>query len=201
MSRYLALEGIEGAGKSTVARRIAQWLRERDEEVMEVREPGGTAVGEAVRAVLLDPAGRVSPLAEALLFAASRAELAAEVIGPALAEGTWVVGDRSVYSSLAYQGVGRGLGVERVRSINRFGLGEVWPDLVILLRVDPDLGLGRQEVADRFDREGAEYWSLVAKAYDDLAAGEPDRFMVVAADRPLDAVVAEVVAELEDRLR
>ncbi len=201
MTRYLALEGIEGAGKSTVARRVADWLRDRGEEVVEVREPGGTAVGEAVRAVLLDPAGTVSPLAEALLFAASRAELAAEVIAPALADGTWVVGDRSVYSSLAYQGMGRGLGVQRVRSINRFGLAEVWPDLVVLLRVDPGLGLDRQEVADRFDREGTEYWALVAKAYDDLAAGEPERFVVVQADRPLDAVVARVVAELEDRLR
>lgn len=138
---YIAFEGIEGTGKSTIAARLATHLEQRGISVLRVREPGGTVTGERIRHVLLDPEGSVAPWSEALLFAAARAQLANELVGPALRRGDWVVSDRSVYSSLAYQGGGRGLGVSQVRSVNEPGLGEVWPQLVFLLRLDAATGL------------------------------------------------------------
>lgn len=187
---YIAFEGIEGAGKSTVADRVAERLRTGSRRVVSVREPGGTSTGERIRAVLLDGEGSPGHWAEALLFAAARAQLAEEVVGPALAGGSWVVSDRSVYSSLAYQGGGRRLGIDAVRAVNEPGLRGVWPDLVVLLRVDPKAGLERQAVADRIGAEGVEFQQRVAEAFDTLAAAEPDRFAVIDAARPLDEVVA-----------
>ncbi len=154
--RYLAFEGIEGAGKSTVAAAVATWLQQHGIVVVAVREPGGTPLGEQIRHLLLDPGGAMVPWAEAMLFSAARSELAAEVVGPALAEGSWVVSDRSVYSSLAYQGGGRTLGIDDVRSVNEAGLGGVWPELVILLRVEPESGLDRQHDPDRIGGAGIE---------------------------------------------
>ncbi len=197
--RYLALEGIEGAGKTTVADRLAGSLRESGRRVVTVREPGGTRTGEGIRDLLLHSEDEMAAWTEALLFAAQRAQLAAEVIGPALAEGAWVVGDRSVYSSLAYQGGARGLGIELVRSVNEAGLCGVWPDLVVLLRIDPDAGLARQAVADRIGAEGAAFQHKVGEAFDVLAAAEPQRFVVVSADHPLDEVVADVLRAVRAR--
>lgn len=196
---YLALEGIEGAGKSTVARRLADRLERPDAPVIRIREPGGTPAGEQIRAVLLDGSAELDPWTEALLFAASRAQLASEVIAPALAAGAWVLGDRSVYSSLAYQGGGRRLGVEAVRAVNEPGLRDVWPDLVVLLRIDAGTGLDRQEVQDRIGAEGLEFQARVARTFDMLAREEPDRFVVVDASQGIDVVVGEVVAEIEAR--
>jgi dTMP kinase len=196
---YLVIEGLEGAGKTTVAGRLAAWLEERGESVVAVREPGGTEAGERIREILLDPESRISAWAEALLFAAARAELATEVVGPALREGRWVVGDRSVYSSLAYQGMGRGLGIEAVRKVNEAGLGGVWPELVVLLTVDPDNGLARQQVADRFGGEKSDFWRRVTDAFEELAAAEPDRFLVVEGGRPLDEAVDEVLKMVGSR--
>ncbi len=197
--RYLALEGVEGAGKSTVAARLAGLVRAGGHDVMTVREPGGTPAGERIRRVLLDQGSELSDWAEALLFAASRAQLAREVVGPALARGVWVITDRSVYSSLAYQGGGRRLGIDEVRALNEPGLEGVWPGLVVLLRLDPDAGLQRQENADRIGAEGLEFQARVAAAFDEIAAGEPDRFIVVDASAPLADVVARLWKELEDR--
>jgi dTMP kinase len=197
--RYLALEGIEGAGKSTVAASIVERLRDAGRDALAVREPGGTPAGEQIRAVLLDHGSEVADWTEALLFAASRAQLAAEVVGPALADGRWVVTDRSVYSSLAYQGGGRNLGIEAVRALNEPGLDGVWPDLVVLLRLDPDTGLGRQQIADRIGGEGVAFQAQVAAAFDAVAATEPDRVVVVDASQPLAAVIDAVWAVLEDR--
>ena len=197
--RYVALEGIEGAGKSTVARRLGTHLEGRAGGVVAVREPGGTPAGEAIRAILLDGAVELGPWAEALLFSAARAQLAREVIAPALQRGDWVVGDRSVYSSLAYQGGGRGLGIDAVRAVNEPGLDGVWPDLVVLLRVGAAAGLERQEVQDRIGAEGYAFQSLVAATFDELAAREPDRFLVVAADGPLEVVVGSVIDGIEER--
>ena len=197
--RYIAFEGIEGAGKSTVAEKVADQVRDGTNRVVTVREPGGTRTGERIRGVLLDTDGSPGPWAEALLFAAARAQLAEEVVGPALAAGDWVVSDRSVYSSLAYQGGGRQLGIDAVRSVNEPGLAGVWPQLVILLRVDAIAGLGRQRIADRIGREGVEFQQRVADAFDELAIAEPDRFAVIDAGRPLGDVVTAALREIGER--
>lgn len=197
---YIAFEGIEGAGKSTVAARIADRLRSAGHAVLEVREPGGTPAGEEIRQVLLHFEGEVAPWTEALLFAAGRSQLAAGPVAAALAGGSWVVSDRSVYSSLAYQGGGRGLGLEGVRTINEIGLAGVWPDLVVLLRVDVSEGLARQAVEDRIGSEGAALHATVAAAFDELAATEPERFVVIDASEPLDDVVAAAWRALESRM-
>jgi len=119
---YIAFEGIEGAGKSTVSDRVRDRLEDAGLHVVQVREPGGTIVGERIRAILLGHDLSPKPWTEALLFAAARAQLATEIVGPALDDGSWVLSDRSVYSSLAYQGVGRGLGIDAVRAVNEPGL-------------------------------------------------------------------------------
>ena len=194
--RYAAFEGIDGAGKTTVATRVAAGLRSRGFDVVSVREPGGTPTGEAIRGILLGLGGVVGDWAEALLFAAARSQLAAEVVGPALAAGRAVVSDRSVYSSLAYQGGARGLGIEEVRRVNAAGLGGVWPETVVLLRVDPGRGFAREEEANRISEAGLAFQVKVAEAYDRLAADEPGRFVVVDAGTGLEAVVAEAEAEV-----
>jgi len=197
--RYIALEGVEGAGKSTVAGALRRRLAQRGFDVVAVREPGGTATGERIRSLVLDHGGEVGGWTEALLFAAARAQLAAEVVAPALAAGSWVVGDRSVYSSLAYQGVGRRLGLDGVRTVNELGLSGVWPELVILLRLDPVLGLRREAVRDRIGSEGIALQARVSQAFDTLAAAEPERFVVVDASQRLAAVKAEVCEIVEAR--
>ena len=197
--RYIAFEGVEGAGKSTVAAALTAHLGERGVEVVNVREPGGTATGERIRDVLLDPDGHVEPWTEALLFAAARAQLSAEIVGPALDAGRWVVTDRSVYSSLAYQGEGRGLGVDPVRRVNELGLRGVWPELIVLLRIDPELGMRREAVRDRIGDEGIQLQTRVSRAFDTLAAAQPERFAVVDAERRLTQVVAEVCEIVEAR--
>jgi dTMP kinase len=196
---YIAFEGIEGTGKSTMAARLTNHLETLENKVLRVREPGGTVTGERIRRVLLDPDGSVSPWSEALLFAAARAQLAHESVGPALESGSWVVTDRSVYSSLAYQGAGRGLGVAEVRAVNEPGLGEAWPELVVLLRVDPAVGLARQEDADRIGAEGVAFQTIVGDAFDDLALADPERFVVVDASLDLDTVWEQILQHVEGR--
>ncbi len=196
--RYIALEGIEGSGKSTVAAGLAEHLRSRGVDVIAVREPGGTRTGEGIRSLLLH-GDHLEPWTEALLFAAQRAQLAAEVVRPALAAGTWVVSDRTVYSSLAYQGGARGLGMPEVRAVNAAGLLGTWPELVVLLEVDPGTGLSRQAVADRIGAEGLEFQARVALAFSELARAEPDVFRTVDADRGLDEVLAAVIRCVEER--
>ena len=199
MRGYAAFEGIDGAGKSTVCRLVGESLEERGVAVVTVREPGGTAAGEAIRQILLHGEDHLADWTEALLFAAARAQLAATTVGPALAAGKVVLSDRSVYSSLAYQGGGRRLGLEAVRAVNRAGLEEVWPDTVVLLRIEASTGLGREDGMDRISGQGVGFQRRVAEAYDALAAAEPDRFIVVEAERPLEEIVAQVVARLEER--
>ena len=194
MSKYIAFEGIDGAGKSTVASRFADALETAGEQVVRVREPGGTDVGEGIREILLGHDWNPAPWPEALLFAAARAQLAAEIIVPALESGAWVVGDRSVYSSLAYQGGARGLGIKAVRRVNQAGLGDVWPDLVVLLEVDPRTALARQDDPDRIGGEGIEFQEAVAAAFAMIAAEERERFLVVDAGSNLDDVVEAVMA-------
>jgi dTMP kinase len=193
--RLIAFEGVEGAGKSTQVELLRQALEKAGHRVVTTREPGGTPVGERVRSILLDPASALDPRTEALLFAAARAELVEQVIRPALERGEVVLCDRYVDSSLAYQGAGRGLGLEPVAVINRFATGGLVPDLVVLLRLDPVEGLARGRGSrDRIERQDLEFHRRVARGFMDLAAADPDRFVVLDAAAPTDPVAAEVRA-------
>lgn len=192
MSLYVAIEGVDGAGKSTVCEAVAARLRDRGGEVTVVREPGGTSIGEEIRSLLLH-GDEMAPWTEALLFAAQRAQLAAEVIAPALSRGESVISDRSYYSSLAYQGGARGLGVDMVRAVNEAGLGELRPDVVVVLSLDPDAALARQDGLDRIGAAGERFQREVAEAYGKLASDDPERVRLVDAARPLDEVVEEIL--------
>lgn len=194
--RYIALEGGDGSGKSTVVAALAARLRARGVEVVTVREPGGTPLGEAIRGLLLD-SERLDPWAEVFLFAAQRAELAREVVSPALAAGKWVISDRSYYSSIAYQGRARGLGEEAVREINELGLDGVVPDRVFILDLEPASALGRQERPDRIGGQGVEFQEQVRLAYHGLANADPERVALLDATRPVDDLVDEIVEALE----
>jgi dTMP kinase len=191
----IAFEGVEGAGKSTQLDRLRDELERRGHEVVVTREPGGTPAGERIREVLLDPATGLDPRAEALLFAAARAQLVGQVIRPALERGAVVLCDRYLDSSLAYQGAGRGLGRGPVQEVNRFATGGLLPDLVVLLDLDPAEGLGRRAGGrDRIEVESLGFHRRVREAFRELAAGDPDRFAVVDAAAPPDKVAAAVLA-------
>jgi dTMP kinase len=194
---YLALEGVEGSGKSTVGRLLVERLGERGIETTSVREPGGTELGEELRRLVLH-SGDMAPWAEAALFAASRAQLAAAVIAPALANGRWVISDRSYYSSLAYQGGGRGLGVLAVRMLNETVLDGVLPDLVVVLDVEPEVGFARETERDRIGQGGLELQHVVSHTYRDIAARDP-RVMLLDANAKPDDLASEVVAACFER--
>jgi dTMP kinase len=191
VSKYLALEGVDGSGKSTVASALADRLSRSGIAALVVREPGGTPLGEAVRELLLD-SEKLDEWAEVFLFAAQRAELAREVIRPALAAGTWVISDRSYYSSIAYQGRARGLGEAKVREINETGLDGVVPDQVFVIDVEPGLALSRQDRPDRIGREGEEFQSEVRSCYLDLGASE-DKVTIVDGAMTVDDIVSQIV--------
>lgn len=171
VSKYIALEGVDGSGKSTIGAALVARLEASGESAILVREPGGTEVGEVVRSLLLD-SETLDDWAEVFLFAAQRAELARAVVAPALESGKWVISDRSYYSSLAYQGRARGLGEEKVRFINETGLNGIVPDHVFVLDVDPDVALARQDGPDRIGKEGVDFQSAVRSCYLDLARSE-----------------------------
>ena len=190
---WIALEGGEGCGKSTQARLLAASL---GEGAVLTREPGGTTVGERVRALVLDPAVvALDDRAEALLMAADRAQHVAEVVRPALAAGRVVVSDRSAWSSLAYQGVGRELGVEEVRRLCDWASGGLWPDLAVLLDVPAEVGRGRLGGSpDRVERADGAFHARVAAGFAALAAAEPGRWLVVDGRGTVEEVAARVRA-------
>jgi dTMP kinase len=193
--RLIAFEGVEGAGKSTQLDLLRQALEGRRREVVVTREPGGTPAGERVRALLLDPEVELDPRAEALLFAAARAELVAEVIRPALERGAVVLSDRYLDSSLAYQGGARGLGRGPVEEVNRFATGGLLPDLVVLLDLDPADGLARRaRDPDRIEAQDIDFHRRVREAFRDLAAADPGRFAVIDAAAPVPEVAIRVQA-------
>ncbi len=202
--RLITIEGIDGAGKSTLAVALAGGLRGRGVVPELLREPGGVEAAEHVRALVADPALAIAPRAEALLYAAARAQLVVERLEPLLSSGRWVLLDRFVDSSLAYQGVGRGLGVERVAELNRFATGGLEPNRTLLLRIDPALARGRQrergQPPDRLEAADEEFFLTVAGAYDALAAAEPARIRTL--DGTLDPpdLLAAALAEVEDLL-
>jgi dTMP kinase len=196
---FVAFEGGEGTGKTTQARLIAIWLREQGYDVVMTHEPGATKVGMRLRALLLDTAhAGMSPHAEALMYAADRAEHVASVIEPALARGAVVITDRYIDSSLAYQGTGRGLRTPEIARLNSWATGGRTPDLTVLLDMPPEAGLGRRHrSADRLEAEPAEFHRRVRAGFLGLARAEPSRYLVVDATGP----VGEVTQEVKDRLR
>jgi dTMP kinase len=199
----IAFEGVEGAGKGTQIAMLERHLREAGLPVLVTREPGGTRAGERIRDLLLDPdTGALDARAEALLFAASRAQTVATVIRPALAEGKVVICDRYVDSSLAYQGSGRGLGESDVLSLNVWGTQGLFPDVVILLHIEPELGLARSSDApDRMEQEGQGFLARVADAYLKIAEEHPERFVVIDAAREPAAVFDDVRTAIDRALR
>jgi dTMP kinase len=200
--RLITVEGVDGAGKTTLVDALAGAMRARGLEVTVLREPGGVELSERIRELVKDPALTVDPRAEALLYAAARAQLVAEHLVPLLDGGEWVLLDRFVDSSLAYQGAGRGLGIEEIRALNAFATGGLTPDRTLLLRIDPAVGAARiaGRDADRLERAGAEFFAAVGRAYDALAAAEPERFTVIEADRPPEQVLADALTALEPLL-
>lgn len=199
---FLVFEGGEGAGKSTQMERLASYLRSKGHRVMVTREPGGTSVGNRIRQILLDPdAKEISPKAEALLYAADRAQHVDEKIRPALEAGSIVISDRYLDSSLAYQGLARGLGVDDVLSLNQWGTAGLLPDLVMFLDGEPEEGLRRSGADDRIEQEGLDFHLKVREAYRSLADRYPQRFLVVDGNRDPQAVFSEIRDKVEDLLK
>ncbi len=192
---FITFEGGDGAGKTTQSKLLATWLEQRGYEVVHTREPGGSSLGDSVRNVLLH-GGHVYERAEALLYAADRAQNIAEVVRPALERGAAVVQDRYIDSSLAYQGAGRPLPQDEVRHINEWATGGLWPALTVLLDMNPEVAISRREAAgqkaDRLEREAAEFHLRVRAEYLKLASAEPQRFLVLDATQP--------VVELHERI-
>lgn len=198
--RLVTVEGLDGAGKTTLSRGLAGALRERGVNVRELREPGSVAAAERIRALVADPGLELGARAEALLFAAARAQLVEEELAPALARGELVLLDRFLDSSLAYQGGGRELGVDAVRAVNAFGLGGLVPDQTLLVRVPLAVGRARVGGKDRMEREDEAFFARVDAAYAALAAAEPARVRVLDGTAPPDAVLAAALGELGDLL-
>ncbi len=195
---FITFEGVDGSGKTTQARLLAEQLRAEGRDVVDTREPGGTPLGEGVRELVLS-GERVAPWAETALFAAARAQLVEEVIRPALARGADVVCDRYIDSSLAYQGLARGLGVERVLELNLLATGGLLPDRTFLLLVPLEQAAGRQdEEPDRIEREGGDFASEVDRAYRELVRTFPRRVIAVDGDRIPEEVAQEIRGHLRD---
>jgi dTMP kinase len=193
---FISLEGVDGSGKSTQARLLVEAL---GEETVAIREPGGTEAAERIRALLADPGVELEPLAELMLFLAARADLTERVIRPALEAGHDVVADRFSDSSVAYQGAARGLGVGEVISLCDAATDGLWPDLTLLLRLDPETGLGRADGEDRFEQEGVGLQREVATAYEEIAQIASDRVAVIDASDSVEEVHARVMEALNER--
>jgi dTMP kinase len=202
--RLITIEGVDGAGKTTLAAALRDELSRRGVPVELLREPGGVQASEAIRALVKDPAIEISPRTEALLYAAARAQLVHEAVTPLLAAGRWVLLDRFVDSSLAYQGAGRGLGIEAVRELNQFATGGLRPDRTLLLTLEGESARkradSRAQPPDRLEREGAAFFDSIAEAYRQLAQAEPERIRVLDAAASPERVLAEALQALDDLL-
>lgn len=197
---WIAFEGVDGSGKSTQAGLLLDALDALGGPTLATREPGGTPTAEAVRSVVLDPALAVSDRTEALLMAAARAQLLHEVIAPALEAGTTVVSDRSVASSLAYQGYGRGLDVGEVASVNRWALNDRWPDVFVLIDCDlAEVARRRTGAPDRIEASDTAFYERVAAGFLSLAEADPQRWVVVDGNNAAERVAADVHASLAER--
>jgi dTMP kinase len=202
--RLITVEGVDGAGKTTLVAALAAELQSRGVPVRVLREPGGVQASERIRRLVKDPELTVGARTEALLYAAARAQLVEEALRPALEAGDWVLLDRFLDSSLAYQGAGRGLGVEAVRELNMFATGGIAPDRTLLLMLDPTAARARTgvrgESPDRLEREGDEFFLTIAAAYRALAEAEPERIRVIDASLEPPEVLAQALAALGDLL-
>ncbi|MDY0255930.1 dTMP kinase [Gudongella oleilytica] len=201
---FITLEGPDGSGKSTMIGLIGQYLKEQGIEHVITREPGGTAIGEKIRGIIIDRENiNMGPETEALLFAASRAQHVHEKILPAVEEGKVVVCDRFLLSSLAYQGVGRGLGIQEVKAVNEFGLRGMTPDLILFFHVDPEVTLLRKtkEGGDRLEEEGGVFHREVYEGYMTLLRMYPDNVVVIDAEKSVEEVYAQTIAALTEVLK
>jgi dTMP kinase len=200
----ITIEGLDGAGKTTLAQGLVREIAARGRSVELLREPGGVALSERIRDLVKDPALTVGAHAEALLYAAARAQLVQERLLPLLDAGALVLLDRFVDSSLAYQGAGRELGVEQIRAINHFATAGLQPDRTLLLCISPQTGRTRQGTRaldpDRLELEGEAFFGRIAAAYSDLARAEPRRIASLDAERPPEAVLRDALAAIEDLL-
>ncbi len=199
---FIAFEGGDGAGKSTQAAHLAAALEARGVTVLRTREPGGTPIGEKLRSLVLDHGhGHIDAHAEALIFAASRAAHASQVIRPALERGEVVLTDRYIDSSVAYQGAGRNLGAAAVRSLNEWATSGLQPDLTVLLDVDPAAGRRRRTAGDaaedRLESEADEFHATIRSAFLDLAESRPDTYLVLPADLPIDELAARILTRVD----
>jgi dTMP kinase len=194
---FVCFEGGEGAGKSTQSRLLRDWLVGRGETVLLTFEPGDTPVGKELRRIVLDPAtGELSDRTEALLYAADKAEHVDHVVLPALARGEVVITDRYVDSTLAYQGAGRTLAVQEVEAVARWATGDLRPHLTVVLDLAPEAGLGRFEERDRIEGQSLEFHQRVRQGFLDLAAADPDHYVVLDARAPIE----EIAATIRERL-
>ncbi|HSM55975.1 MAG TPA: dTMP kinase [Candidatus Sulfomarinibacteraceae bacterium] len=202
---FITFEGPDGSGKTTQIALLANFLREQGFSVLTTREPGGTAIGDQIRACLHDVRNTgMTAAAEILLYSASRAQLVQETIRPALAEGRIVLCDRYADSTLAYQGHGRGLSLDDLTYITRFATGDLRPDLTFLLDLDAEAGLQRRETGgdeiNRMDMQSASFYQRVREGYRKMAADEPERWIVLDADRPVNAIQCDVREAVTERL-
>jgi len=202
---FITFEGVDGSGKTTQLRRLQTFLQATGRSVICTREPGGTPIGDQVRHVLHDVANTaMTPVAEILLYSAARAQLVGELIRPALARGDLVLCDRFYDSTFAYQGYGRGLDLELLRTVTRFATGGLTPDLTVLFDLDSERGLARRtqggDEMNRMDRQTHDFYRRVRSGYHALAAREPARWAIVDADRPPDAIFATLCDLVVDRL-
>ena len=196
-SNYIAFEGIDGSGKTSIIENLSDILNSQNKEHTIVREPGGTSVGEGIRELLLSHDYKVNPLAEALLFCAQRSQLIEEVVLPSVNNGLIVLSDRSAYSSVAYQGEGRGLGYEKIYQLNDISIQSNWPERVVLLDIDPEVSLSRQQVADRIGSDKVEFFQKVRTGYLKLAEEFKDSFIILNAENNIEVNIEAICNWLE----
>ncbi len=206
--RLISFEGSEGSGKSTQIARLAEHFQKAGREVISTREPGGTEIGEQIRNIIVhnSKGDEMCPETELLLFTAARAQLVREVIVPALKRGTIVLSDRYLDSSTVYQGIGRNLAADPVAQINHFAVGNVMPDLTIVIDVPTEVSLARlkqraSDLPDRMERENVDFYTKIREGYLVLAKGMPERFVVIDGTKTQDAIEKKIWAEVSARLK
>ena len=197
ISNYIAFEGIDGSGKTSIIEKLSDILNSQNKEHTIVREPGGTSVGEGIRKLLLSHDYQVNPLAEALLMSASRAQLIQEIVKPSLNSGKIVITDRSAYSSVAYQGVGRELGYKEIYELNDLAIESFWPQKVVLLDIDPKISLSRQKIADRIGSGEIEFFQKIRNGYLKLAKEFENDFLVLNAEHNVKENIESICNWLE----